>query len=73
MLNLTPLDTLQATDNPSVTWLEDARGFARWAVGPEDSEWFCLSCGSRVDDPAEGCDDCGEGQDADGCATEDAV
>jgi hypothetical protein len=61
-VNIATLDALEASPNPSVTWLEEARGFARWAIGPEDSEWFCLSCGTRVDDPADGCDYCGEGQ-----------
>ncbi len=71
--NLSPLDALLFENNPAVTHLENTRGFARWAIGPEDSEWFCMACGSRIDDPDEGCDYCGEGQDDDTDEEEDAA
>jgi rubrerythrin len=50
-------------DYPGATWLESSRYAARYDLGREESAWFCLDCGSRIDgDPSNGCPRCGYGQ-----------
>ena len=52
------LDDLDAEAVPDAQWLEDWRGFARWQIAPDVTEWFCTHCGTPVDDPSEGCELC---------------
>jgi len=56
-LEITNIDELP----PEANWLEGDRGFDRWAIGPEDSLWFCSVCGAVVDDIDDGCRSCGRG------------
>jgi hypothetical protein len=45
-------------------WLEDRGNFTRVTTSPENSAWYCQTCGSTKCDAYEGiCYDCDDGLD----------
>lgn len=53
-----------------MTYLDERRGFTRYAVSAEESVWTCDECGAAWIDPDEGCEECGHGNPDDWAADE---
>lgn len=68
-MTITHLDQLV----PEATWLESTPHADRWAIGPEDSLWFCADCGAVIEDTEAGCQACGFGCPDDDAEWEDAA
>lgn len=47
-------------DFDDLNWCDSFGRSERWAIGPEDSHWFCKDCGYECD-PDDGCEVCGTG------------
>ncbi len=68
--NSTFLETLQELEEKGeAQFLESTGQFDRYWTNPHrpdedgESEWVCTLCGEEVDDPSEGCPNCGETED----------
>ncbi|NBC49913.1 MAG: hypothetical protein GVY22_18480 [Gammaproteobacteria bacterium] len=64
------IDELQQRLGRELRYLEQHRGFTRYALSAEESAWTCDECGAAWVDPDEGCEHCGHGNPSDWAADE---
>lgn len=61
LLSAITLDALDLLLGHELRYLDERRGFTRYAVSAEESVWTCDDCGAAWVDPDEGCEHCGQG------------